>query len=132
LKLTIDADREHDQLYISFAKNAARASRVARTTRVNDDIVLDFDAGGHLIGIDIMNASKVIGSRIGDFRLDELVGVKEAAQLAGVHASNFVRDYASEPGFPRPAIGLASGRIWLRSQVEQYLSSRRKRSRRAS
>jgi len=132
MKLTIDPDRENDQLYISFARQPLRASIVARTQRVGDDIALDFDGSGRLVGIDIMNASKVVGSALDDFQLDRLLGVKEAAKLARVHASNFVRDYASQPDFPRPVVGLASGRIWLRSQVEQYLSSHKRRARQAS
>ena len=132
MKLTLDADRDNDQLYISLARNRARSPKVARTERVGDDIALDFDESGRLVGIDIMNASEVIGGSLNDFQLDQLVGVKEAAKLLGVHPSNFIRDHASRATCPRPVAGLASGRIWLRSQIEAYAASHPSRTHRAS
>ncbi len=53
-------------------------------------------------------------------RVGKLVGTKEAADMLGVKKSNFVRDHASNPKFPKPVADLACGRIWLRSDVEHY------------
>jgi tetratricopeptide (TPR) repeat protein len=60
---------------------------------------------------------------------DSIVGVKESAEIAGVEKSNFVRDYANKPGFPKPIVDLASGRLWLRSEVEDFLHAKSSRAR---
>jgi predicted nucleotidyltransferase len=49
-----------------------------------------------------------------------LVGSVEAAALLGVRPSNFLRDYARRPDFPRPIANLARGHVWERSAVERY------------
>lgn len=50
---------------------------------------------------------------VDEIEFNELVGVKEAASLIGVQWSNFVRDYADKPDFPRPVVELATGRVRL-------------------
>ena len=54
-----------------------------------------------------------------------LMGTREAARFLGVRPSNFVRDWASRPDFPAPLATLASGRVWLAADVEQYAAARR-------
>lgn len=128
--ITIHADMEEDQLYIALSEKSLKKGAVRRTERVDENIALDYGARGKLIGIDIMNASLVIGAFPQDESADALVGVKEAAKLIGVRPPNFVRDYADKAGFPKPVVTLSSGRIWRRSDVLAYLSttSRRKRA----
>ena len=50
-------DPDSDSAYITMM--ADTTIKVARTLRVqgDDNILLDFDEAGHLIGIDILNAS---------------------------------------------------------------------------
>lgn len=55
----------------------------------------------------------------------ELVGVKEAAELAGKDKGNFLRDLASREDFPKPIVSLASGRYWLSGEIERYLRRER-------
>ena len=129
MQLTIETDVEDDLLYIAFSNRAHKQGAVKRTVRVNEDIALDFDGRGSLLGLDVMNASKVLRASIDEIEWNALVGVKEAAALAGVRPSNFVRDYAGKPDFPAPVAELANGRVWLKSQVEDYLSARRRRPR---
>jgi len=124
MQITIQADPHNDQLYLALSSRALEAGIVARTIRVSEDVALDFDKEGRVVGLDIANASKALGESIEDIRMDALVGVKEAAELVGVQKSNFVRDYANKPNFPRPIIELATGRIWLRSQVEAYAAEK--------
>jgi uncharacterized protein YuzE len=128
--ITIHADMEEDQLYIALSEKSLKTGAVRRTERVDENIALDYGARGKLIGIDIMNASAVIGAFPQNESADALVGVKEAAKLIGVRPPNFVRDYADKAGFPKPVVTLSSGRIWRRSDVLAYLSttSRRKRA----
>ena len=116
-------DRANNQVYIGlWQESATRRGAVKKTVRVTDDIALDFDGRGRLVGIDVSNASRVLGR--GAFpeesSSDELVGVAEAAKLCGVKKPNFIRDFASKADFPKPLVELASGRIWLRSEVERY------------
>ncbi len=125
-KIVLQADRENDQLYVALSERALDANVVEKTVRVNDDIALDFDAAGRLLGVEVMNASEHVGSSVDEIEFNELVGVKEAASLLGVQRSNFVRDYADKPDFPRPVVELATGRVWLKSQVEEYRRRRRK------
>src|SRR5207248_1898796 len=100
--------------------------------RVAEDIVVDLDENGQLIGIEVLNASSRLDlTKISEGTGELIVGVKEAAAMLGVEKSNFVRDYANKTQFPLPVAELASGRFWLRSDVERYLQSdsagRRKR-----
>ena len=50
----------------------------------------------------------------------DLVGTKEAAAIFGVRPSNFVRDWAARPDFPRPVATLARGRLWSLGDLERF------------
>jgi uncharacterized protein YuzE len=129
MQLILETDVQEDLLYIAFSTRAQKPGAVKRTVRVNEDIVLDFDGRGALLGLDVTNASKVLRSKIDEVQLNTLIGVKEAAALAHVRPSNFVRDYANRPDFPAPVADLANGRVWLQSQVIEYLNTRTRRPR---
>ena len=129
MQISIQRDDEHDIIYFAFSTRALKRGSVKKTLRATNDVALDFDARGALLGLEVMNASKVLGARTSEITFDTLVGVREAAALAGVRPSNFVRDYAARPDFPAPVVELASGRIWLRAEIEEYLRSRRRRLR---
>ena len=127
MDLIIQTDTEVDALYLSLGSHTGEKGIVKRTQRINDDIALDFGSEGQLLGLEVLNASKNIGSPIDQIRLDQLVGVKESAALVGVQPSNFVRDYANKPGFPTPVVELGNGRIWLRSQVLKFVEDKQGR-----
>lgn len=131
MDLVIQTDVENDLVYLALSHDALEKGAVKRTLRVDEDVAIDLDAGGRVLGIEIMNASARVGGRLDEITLDALVGVKEAAAMLGVQRSNFVRDYADKAGFPRPVVELATGRVWLRGQIEAYVRARpaRKRSR---
>ena len=131
MQITVQSDPDNDQVYVALSGRALEAGAVVKTVRATEDVALDFDKEGRLLGVDIMNASKVLGENTEEVRLDALVGVKEAAALIGVRKPNFVRDYANKPDFPRPMVELATGRIWLRSQVEAYAAARPRAPKRA-
>jgi predicted DNA-binding transcriptional regulator AlpA len=63
----------------------------------------------------------LIQNRVTEIPTTFLVGVKEAAAMMGLHTSNFVRDHANKENFPRPVHTLATGRVWLRADVDHYL-----------
>jgi uncharacterized protein YuzE len=132
MDVIIHTDDEADAVYIGLAAPSAKKGAVKRTARVDDDIALDFDGKGRLLGVEVLNASQRLSGNHDEIRMDQLVGTKEAAALLGVRAPNFVRDHADAASFPRPVVTLASGRIWLRSQVEAYVRRRPRRTLRAS
>ena len=124
MELVIQTDIESDLFYFALSQSALTKGAVKRTQRVDDDVAIDFDEGGRILGIEVMNASKRIGGSLDEITFDALVGVKEAAAMLGVQRSNFIRDFAEAPGFPRPVVELASGRVWLRGQIDAYMQTR--------
>src|SRR4051812_290707 len=119
----IQIDREHDLAYILLRPELRdEPRRSARSLRVAEDIILDLDENGQLIGIELLNASSRLDfTNIAEGTAELIVGVKEAAETFGVEKSNFVRDYSNKVGFPIPVAELASGRFWLRSDIERYM-----------
>jgi predicted DNA-binding transcriptional regulator AlpA len=55
-----------------------------------------------------------------------LVGVAEAASILGWDKRR-IFTYLSRGSFPEPVAALASGRVWLRADIEAYSRSWRKR-----
>ena len=123
----VDIDREHDLAYILLRPELrGRRGAVARSVRVAEDVVLDLDESGHLIGIELLNASARLDVDEAETATREvIVGVKEAAEMLRVEKSNFVRDCANKPDFPAPIAELASGRLWLRSTIERYAEAKK-------
>jgi uncharacterized protein YuzE/predicted DNA-binding transcriptional regulator AlpA len=132
MDIAIQPDKENDSLYLAFGAKGLAKGSVAKSVRATADVTLDFDKDGRLVGLDVMNASDILMPDYVNVRLDALVGVKEAATLLGMQKSNFVRDVASHGDFPEPVAELATGRVWLRSQVEAFAASRKSRARKAS
>lgn len=129
MRMAIQTDREHDQLYILFRKKGKTEGVVKKTLKLSKDLYIDLDAKGKLVGIDMLNASKVLGVKnIEKINLDVLVGVAEAAALLGVKKPNFIRDYVNQADFPKPVAELASGRIWQRRDLEKYRKQKARKS----
>ncbi|MBS3908666.1 MAG: DUF2283 domain-containing protein [Actinobacteria bacterium] len=128
MNITIQADKDNDQLYILFRENKELAGIAAETKKLADNLYLDVDSEGRLVGIEIWQASKTLGASIEDIGLDSLVGVAEAAKLFGVKKPNFIRDYVGKEDFPKPVAALASGRIWRLKDLEEYKAHSAKQS----
>jgi prophage regulatory protein len=60
----------------------------------------------------------------------DLVGVTEVRQMLGVSRQRVHQIIQDHPEFPEPVAELASGRIWLRRDVQEWLrrSGRRQQS----
>ena len=128
MELSICTDREADTCYVAVSSRIQQDGAVNHTIHATDDISLDFDQDDRLLGIDIRNASKALAEQFWNIKIDSLVGVKEAAEMAGLQRPNFLRDVASRANFPAPVSELPTGRVWLQSQVAQYLAQRPRRS----
>jgi uncharacterized protein YuzE len=125
MQVAIQPDTDNDSLYLAFGTEGLAGASVARSVRATEDVTLDFDMDGHLVGLDVMNASNILMQDYANIRLDALIGVKQASALLGLQKSNFVRDLANRDVFPGPVAELATGRVWLRSQVEAFAASRK-------
>jgi hypothetical protein len=55
----------------------------------------------------------------GYYDADELIGVKEAAEILGWDTRR-VTTYRSRGSFPEPVTELAMGPVWTREQIENY------------
>lgn len=120
----IERDIEFDLLYISLVDGAEEGA-VKRTKEVFPGVLFDLDTEGKILGIEFTNTQKVLGTPALDLYLSgELLGVKEAAELAGKDRGNFIRDLASKSDFPKPVAQLASGQVWLSTDIESYLQKR--------
>jgi uncharacterized protein YuzE len=67
----IEFDPERDLLYIYFAEPGTKA---AQTVTITPGVHADFDRDGRLIGIEVIEASKIMGEKI-EFKLPELSAV---------------------------------------------------------
>ncbi len=54
MKITYDA--KYDLLYLKFADGSPEVT----TQRIGDDIALDFDVAGRIVGIEILSASQYL------------------------------------------------------------------------
>jgi uncharacterized protein YuzE len=57
--MKIEYDPRSDLLYVNFAANSVKA---ARTETVAPGVHIDFDRDGKVIGIEVLDASEVIGT----------------------------------------------------------------------
>jgi len=128
MKITIQTDKDNDQLYILFREEEQLAGVAVETKKLADNLYLDLDSEGKLVGIEIWQASKTLGADIENIGLDSLVGVAEAAKFFGVKKPNFLRDYAGKEDFPSPVAELASGRVWRLKDLEEYKAKSTKQS----
>jgi len=66
--MRIEYDPKRDLLYIYFAEAATKASQ---TITITPGVFADFDKRGKLIGIEVLEASEMMGKKI-EFKLPEL------------------------------------------------------------
>lgn len=66
--MKIEYDPERDLLYIYFAEAETKA---AQTITIAPGVHVDFDKDSKLVGIEVIEASKVMGKKI-EFKLPEL------------------------------------------------------------
>ena len=60
--MKLEYDKEVDAAYI-YLKHPIRKEEVKKTIELNDNIIIDFDNKNKLIGIEILDASKLLGKK---------------------------------------------------------------------
>ncbi len=58
--MKFEYDREADAAYIRLKPSSMEWGEVKKTVELNNDIRVDFDARGKMIGIEVLRASKVL------------------------------------------------------------------------
>ncbi|MEW6244889.1 MAG: hypothetical protein AB1497_11690 [Bacillota bacterium] len=122
MKVLVCFHPESKDLNIEF--DCGRDPRMVFVKRLTDGIVAEYDADRRLIRLEIAYPEIEMGQAEPEV-YQWLCGVKECARIAGLHPSNFIRDHANSPDFPAPIATLASGRIWLLTEVVRYFRQRR-------
>jgi len=55
-------DKEADAAYI-YVEDSIKDGEVDKTIELNDNIIIDFDKNGKLLGVEILNASKILNKK---------------------------------------------------------------------
>lgn len=61
--MKIEYDKDANAAYIYIVENIA-VDEAVKTIELNDNIILDFDKNGKLLGIEVLNASKVLNKEL--------------------------------------------------------------------
>ncbi len=70
--MRIEYDPQRDLLYVYFIE---KIKKIAETVTIKPGVHADFDQKGKLVGLEILEASKVVGEGI-KFKLPELIPLK--------------------------------------------------------
>ena len=61
--MNFEYDKEVDAAYI-YIENTIKEGWVKQTIELNDNIILDFDHKNRLIGVEVLDASKVLNKQV--------------------------------------------------------------------
>jgi uncharacterized protein YuzE len=117
MKITPTHSVAADTAYVAFGDDR----EVAETIAPLEDLSIDLDAEGRIVGIEFVTASRLLDpSALQDVAADQLIGVTEIAELIGKHKQNVAQHYTRRRDFPEPAAELPTGRYWRRGDVERW------------
>lgn len=117
MKIVATYSSEADTAYVAFGE----PRDVARTTAPIEDLSIDLDTDGRLVGIEFITASRLLdSSALADFEADELIGVTQIAEFLGKPKQNVAQHYTRRDDFPKPAAVLPTGRYWRRADIEAW------------
>lgn len=60
--MKFEYDKDADATYI-YLEDSIADGEVNKTIELNDNIILDFDKNGKLLGVEILNASKLLNKK---------------------------------------------------------------------
>lgn len=120
MKIVATHSIDADTAYLAFGDDR----EVVETVAPMDDVAIDLDAEGRIVGIEFVTASRVLHpSALQDSEKDELIGVTEIAEILGRRKQNVAQHYTRKEDFPRPVAELPTGRYWRRGDVEAWWES---------
>ena len=61
--MKFEYDKKADAGYI-YLKYPLKDGECKKTEEVNENVILDFDAAGKIIGVEILNASKMLNKKV--------------------------------------------------------------------
>ncbi|MBS3137605.1 DUF2283 domain-containing protein [Candidatus Woesearchaeota archaeon] len=61
--MKFEYDKEVDAAYV-YLQYPIKDGEVKKTVEVDDNIILDYDKSGKLVGVEILNASKVMNKKM--------------------------------------------------------------------
>ena len=61
--MKFEYDKEVDAAYV-YLEHPIKDGEVKKTIELNENIILDFDKKGKLLGMEILNASKVMNKKV--------------------------------------------------------------------
>lgn len=61
--MKFEYDKDADAAYIYLA-DTIMSGEVKKTTELNENVILDFDNRGKIIGVEILNASKTLNKKL--------------------------------------------------------------------
>lgn len=61
--MKIEYDKEVDAAYI-YVSHPIKNGEAKKTIELNEDIIIDFDDKGKLLGVEILNASHVLNKKV--------------------------------------------------------------------
>src|SRR5262249_36657182 len=116
MKIVATQSIEADTAYVTFGDER----EVAETIAPLEDIAIDLDADGRVVGIEFVTVTRVLHpSALGAAEKDELIGVTAIAELLGRRKQNVAQHYTRTPDFPEPVEVLPTGTYWRRGDVEE-------------
>lgn len=120
MKIVATHSIDADTAYVAFGDDR----EVVETIAPVDDVAIDLDVDGRIVGIEFVTASRVLHpSALQDSEKDELIGVTEIAEFLGKRKQNVAQHYTRKPDFPSPVAELPTGRYWRRGDVEAWWAS---------
>jgi len=126
MKIVSTYSPEADTAYVAFGDSRD----VAETIAPAEDLAIDLDHEGRVVGIEFVTASRLLDkSALKDAERDELIGVTEIADYLGKRKQNVAQHYTSRDDFPEPAAELPTGRYWRRADIEAWTTRFRREER---
>lgn len=61
--MNFEYDEEADAAYI-YIKHPIKEGEAKKTIELNENIIIDFDSKGKLLGVEILNASKLLNKKV--------------------------------------------------------------------
>jgi uncharacterized protein YuzE len=123
VKITATYDADGDTAYVQLGTSRP----VTRTLSPTEDIAIDLDEEGRVVGIEFVTASVVLDPSTFDQdpRQEKLIGVSEIAAMFGKHKQNVAQHYTRRRDFPEPVAVLPTGRYWRRGDIERWYEQSR-------